>query len=30
MDGTVTAIANVGDKDVETQNKLTARRVGGC
>ena len=30
MDGTVTAIANIGDRDVETQNKLTARRVGGC
>jgi hypothetical protein len=30
MDGTVSAIANIGDRDVETQNKLTARRVGGC
>ena len=30
MDGTVNAIANIGDRDVETQNKLTARRVGGC
>jgi hypothetical protein len=30
MDGTVNAIANIGDKDVETQNKLSARRVGGC
>jgi hypothetical protein len=30
MDGTVSAIANIGDKDVETTNKLSARRVGGC
>jgi hypothetical protein len=30
MDGTVNAIANIGDRDVETQNKLSARRVGGC
>lgn len=30
MDGTVSAIANVGDRDVETQNKVTGRRVGGC
>lgn len=30
MDGTVTATANINDKDVETQNKLSARRVGGC
>ena len=30
MDGTVSAIANIGDRDVETQNKLTARRIGGC
>lgn len=30
MDGTVSAIATIENKDVETQNKLTARRVGGC
>jgi|SRR3954468_4445801 len=30
MDGTVSAIAKVGDNDVETQNKLTGRRLGGC
>jgi Protein of unknown function (DUF3617) len=30
MDGTVSAIAKVGDNDVETQNKLTAHRLGGC
>jgi len=30
MEGTVNAIANVGDKDVETTNKLSARRLGGC
>ena len=30
MDGMVSAIANVGDKDVETQNKVSARRLGGC
>jgi len=30
MEGTVSAVANVDNKDVETQNKLTARRVGGC
>ncbi|HKU46013.1 MAG TPA: DUF3617 family protein [Burkholderiales bacterium] len=30
MEGTVSAIANVGDKDVETTNKLSARRLGGC
>jgi hypothetical protein len=30
MDGNVSAVASIGDKDVETQNKLTARRVGGC
>jgi hypothetical protein len=30
MDGTVSAVANVNDQDVETQNKLTARRISGC
>ena len=30
MDGTVTATASVGDRDMQTENKLTARRVGGC
>jgi hypothetical protein len=30
MDGTVNATANIGDRDVETLNKLSARRVGGC
>src|SRR3954469_8114830 len=30
MDGTVSATATVGDRDVETQNKLSARRIGGC
>ena len=30
MDGTITAFASIGDRDVETQNKVSARRVGGC
>jgi len=30
MDGTVNATANIGDRDIATQNKLTARRIGGC
>lgn len=30
MEGTVSAVATIDNKDVETQNKLTARRVGGC
>ena len=30
MDGTVSAIAKIGERDVETQNKVSARRVGGC
>jgi hypothetical protein len=30
MDGNMSALATVNDKDVETQNKITARRVGGC
>lgn len=30
MDGTVHATASIGDRDVETQNKLSAHRVGGC
>ena len=30
MNGNITAKANVGGKDVEMQNKISARRVGGC
>jgi hypothetical protein len=30
MDGTVTAIATINDKDVETQNKVSAKRLGEC
>ena len=30
MDGSLTATANVGGTSVETQNKVSARRVGGC
>jgi hypothetical protein len=31
MDGTVSAVAKVGEQDVTTENKLTARRVKpGC
>jgi uncharacterized protein DUF3617 len=30
MEGNVSAVANIGDKDVETQNKLSAHLVGGC
>lgn len=30
MNGLVSAVANLGDRDVETQNKLSARRLGGC
>ena len=30
MEGTVSAVATVDSKDVETQNKVSARRVGGC
>lgn len=30
MEGTVSAVANIDNKDVETQNKLSARRVGNC
>ena len=30
MDGTVNATASIGDRDVETQNRLSAHRVGGC
>ena len=29
MEGNVTAIATVDNRDVETQNKLSARRIGG-
>ena len=30
MNGLVSAFANIGDRDVETQNKLSARRLGRC
>jgi hypothetical protein len=30
MDGTIESTANVGDKPVQTQNKISARRLGGC
>ena len=30
MDGTVSAVATINDKDVETQSKLAARRMGDC
>ena len=30
MEGSVTATANVGGTNVETQNKVSARRLGGC
>jgi uncharacterized protein DUF3617 len=30
MEGTITATANVGGGVVETQNKVSGRRVGGC
>ena len=30
MEGTVNAVATIDNKDVETQNKVSARRVGGC
>ena len=30
MDGTVSAVATINEKDVETQNKLSARRLGDC
>ena len=30
MDGTITATANVGGKVVETQNRISAHRLGGC
>lgn len=30
MEGTIDAKANVGGQSLDTRNKLTARRVGGC
>jgi hypothetical protein len=30
MDGTIQSTANVAGKPVETQNKISARRLGGC
>ena len=30
MDGSITADANVGGASVQLQNKLSARRIGGC
>ena len=30
MNGTIESTANVAGKPVQTQNKLTARRLGGC
>ena len=30
MDGTIASTATVGGKAVETQNKISARRLGGC
>ena len=30
MEGTIDAKANVGGQSLDTQNKLSARRVGGC
>jgi hypothetical protein len=30
MEGSITATANVGGTSVETQSKMSARRVGGC
>ncbi|HYL91392.1 MAG TPA: DUF3617 family protein [Burkholderiales bacterium] len=30
MEGTIESTANVAGKPVQTQNKLTARRLGGC
>jgi len=30
MDGTISAVANVGGQKVEMSNRVTARRVGGC
>ena len=30
MDGSITATANVGGSSVETQNKVSARRIGAC
>ena len=30
MDGTIQSMANVAGKPVETQNKISARRLGGC
>ena len=30
MDGIVSAIAKIGEQDVETQNKVSGRRLGGC
>jgi hypothetical protein len=30
MDGSIAATANVGGTRVETQNTISARRIGGC
>jgi hypothetical protein len=30
LNGTITATANLGGKDVETTNRISARRLGGC
>jgi hypothetical protein len=30
MEGTVSAVATIENRDVETQNQVSARRVGGC
>ena len=30
MDGTIQSTATVAGKPVETQNKISARRLGGC
>ena len=30
MNGTITAIANVGGEETELSNKVSARRLGGC
>jgi hypothetical protein len=30
MEGSITATANIGGTSVETQNKVSGRRIGGC
>lgn len=30
MDGNITGLASIGDKEVQTQNRVSARRLGSC